>query len=52
MTTGIVWLVVDKLGYHPLLGKALAVPMSFFTVFALVRMLVFARERSAPAPAL
>lgn len=51
VTTGTVWLTVDVLDHHPLLGKAIAVPLSFLTVFTLVRLLVFARERSAPAAA-
>jgi putative flippase GtrA len=48
VTTATVWIIVDVLGHHPFAGKAVAVPLSFLTVFTLVRMLVFARKRGAP----
>lgn len=45
VTTVTVWIVVDRLGHHPYVGKLIAVPLSFLTVFTLVRLLVFARGR-------
>jgi putative flippase GtrA len=50
VTTGTVALLVDTMGYHPYAGKLAAVPLSFLTVFTMVRLLVFARGRG-PTPA-
>jgi putative flippase GtrA len=47
ITTGTVALLVDGLGHHPYAGKLVAIPLSFLTVFTIVRLTVFARERVA-----
>jgi putative flippase GtrA len=47
VTTGTVALLVDGLGHHPYAGKLVAIPLSFFTVFTMVRLTVFARGRVA-----
>jgi putative flippase GtrA len=43
VTMSVVGLTVDVLGMHPLAGKALAVPLSFLTVFLTVKRSVFQR---------
>jgi putative flippase GtrA len=43
VTMSVVGLTVDMLGMHPLAGKAMAVPLSFLTVFLTVKMSVFRR---------
>jgi putative flippase GtrA len=43
VTTAVVAVLVDMQGLHPYAGKAVAIPLSFMTVFTLVRMWVFAR---------
>jgi len=45
VTTATVALLVDGMGAHPYLGKLVAVPLSFLTVFTMVRLLVFARRQ-------
>jgi putative flippase GtrA len=47
VTTVTVAIAVDLIGLHPYIGKLIAVPMSFLTVFAMVRLLVFARGNAA-----
>ncbi len=43
VTMSAVGLTVDMMGMHPLAGKALAVPLSFMTVFLTVKLSVFRR---------
>jgi putative flippase GtrA len=47
VTTVTVAIAVDLIGLHPYVGKLIAVPMSFLTVFAMVRLLVFAKGNAA-----
>lgn len=50
LTWAVIGLVVDVLGFWPLIGKALAVVASFTVVYALRRWVVFAEaEHSAAA---
>jgi putative flippase GtrA len=46
VTTCVVGLLVDLLGQPPWFGKLCAIPLSFLTVFSLVRMAVFFRAGS------
>ena len=43
VTTLTVSVLVDHLSFHPYAGKMIAVPLSFLTVFTMVRLTVFAR---------
>jgi putative flippase GtrA len=44
ITMSVVAITVDVMGMHALLGKAFAVPLSFLTVFSVVRLSVFAKQ--------
>jgi putative flippase GtrA len=43
VTTLTVAVLVDHFDFHPYVGKLVAVPLSFLTVFTMVRLTVFAR---------
>lgn len=52
LTWSIIALVVDMAGFYPIVGKALAVGISFVAVYLLRRSIVFAgpREVTSPGP--
>jgi putative flippase GtrA len=47
VTTIVIYVMIDRLGFHPLIGKGVAVGASFFTVFMMLRILVL---RDQPTP--
>ena len=49
VTTLVIYLSVDRLGLHPYAGKALAVGLSFLTVFCALKLLVL-KERQSDGP--
>jgi putative flippase GtrA len=53
VTTAVVFATVDRLGFHPLAGKGVAVVLSFATVFLLLKVLVLKDPASpvTPSPA-
>ncbi len=50
MTTLVIYLTVDRLGLHPHAGKALAVGLSFLTVFSALKLIVLNGAQPADGP--
>ncbi len=47
VTTLVIYLTVDRLGFHPYAGKALAVGLSFLTVFCALKLIVLKEPQAA-----
>ncbi len=47
VTTLVIYLTVDRMGLHPHAGKALAVGLSFLTVFSALKLFVLKEPRAA-----
>ncbi len=50
VTTLVIYLTVDRLGLHPHAGKALAVGLSFLTVFSALKLMVLKDPQLAERP--